>query len=351
MMNSKIRWAIIGIGKYSPRRGGANAIAYAHAEALKRNSDRFELVAGASRTQQNLDDFKREYPCNTYQDINELLQKEKPDGVTISTYAPSREEHVLAAIRAGVKYVFIEKPLALSYSAMQNMKSEAEIYGARLFVSFQRRYGQPFVWARETVMSGKIGRVFQVDLHQPFSNFLDFGPHFINSALYFLDNPEPLSVTAIADEESSIPWHGMFVEKRMDATVYFKNDLRFNISASSENTMDVPLIRINGDKGFVELYMDKKEGMNSVFCRMSADGFENPVSNENFHHGDTDKYLYFERCYADIADAVEYGFAIRIDLVHGMLTQDILLAIYAAAQNGKRVAFDNSRIEPVFKFC
>ena len=33
-MKKKIRWAIIGIGKFSPRRGGANAIAYAHAEAL-----------------------------------------------------------------------------------------------------------------------------------------------------------------------------------------------------------------------------------------------------------------------------------------------------------------------------
>ena len=170
-MNRKIRWAIIGIGKVSPRRGGANAIAYAHAEALKRNSDKFELVAGASRNQQNLDDFKREYPCNTYQDINELLQKERPEGVTISTYAPSREEHVIAAIRAGAKFILVEKPLALSFRAMQNMQSEAEKYGARLFVSFQRRYGQPFVWARETVLSGAIGRVFQVDLHQPFSNF------------------------------------------------------------------------------------------------------------------------------------------------------------------------------------
>ena len=349
-MNRKIRWAIIGIGKYSPRRGGANAIAYAHAEAIKRNSDKFELVAGASRTQQNLDDFKKEYPCKTYLDMYELLEKERPEGVTISTYAPSREEHVIAAIRAGAKYVLIEKPLALSYSAMQNMKNEAQKYGSRLFVSFQRRYGEPFEWARETVLSGKIGRVYQVDLHQPFSNFLDFGPHFINSALYFMDDPEPLSVIAVADEEGEIPWHGMFVEKRMDATVYFKNDLRFNVTASPENTMDIPLIRINGDKGFVELYMSKKEGMQSVFCRMTADGFENPVSEENFHHGDTDKYLYFERSYADIANAVETGSACRLDLVHGMLTQDILLAIYSAAQSGKRVAFDSCRVEPVFKF-
>ena len=114
--------------------------------------------------------------------------------------------------------------------------------------------------------------------------------------------------------------------------------------------MDIPLIRVNGDKGFVELYMDKKEGMNSVFCRMTADGFENPACDENFHHGDTDKYLYFERCYADIANAVMNNAPSRVDLVHGMLTQEILLAMYSAAQNGKRVSFAEKITEPVFKF-
>ena len=344
----KITWAIIGIGCFSPRRGRASVIAYAHAEALKRNSDKFELVAGASLEQQNLDDFAREYPCRTYLDMNELLEKEKPQGVTISTYAPAREEHVLAAINAGVKYIFIEKPLALSHSAIANMQDAAGKTGARLFVNFQRRYGLPFEKARETVLSGKIGRITEVDLHQPFSNLLDFGPHFINSALYFLDDPEPVSVTAVADEEGKNPWHGMFVETRMDATVYFKNDLRFNISANPENTVDTPLIRINGTKGFVELYMDKKD-KNSVFCCMSEEGFENPVFDEHFHHGDTDYYLFFERCYCDIANAIQNNTACRVDFEHGALTQQILLAVYCAAQRGKRVEFPCA-FEPEFKF-
>ena len=344
----KITWAIIGIGKFSPRRGRASAIAYAHAEALKRNSDRFELVAGSSLEQQNLDDFAREYPCRTYLDMNELFEKEKPQGVTISTYAPAREEHVIAAINAGAKYILIEKPLALSNTAVANMKNAAEKAGARLFVNFQRRYGLPFEKAREACLSGKIGRITQVDLHQPFSNLLDFGPHFVNSALYFLDDPEPVSVTAVADEAGENPWHGMFVEKRMDATVYFKNDLRFNISANPENTVDTPLIRINGTEGFVELYMDKGN-KNSVYCCMSDAGFENPESDENFHHGDSDYYIYFERCYRDIANAVTTGAASRSDFKHGALTTQILLAVYCAAQSGKRVELPCT-FEPEFRF-
>lgn len=344
----KITWAIIGIGMFSPRRGRASAIAYAHAEGLKRNSDVFELVAGASLEQQNLDDFAGEYPCRTYLDMNELLEKEKPQGVTISTYAPAREEHVLAAINAGVKYILIEKPLALSNAAIANMKAAADKAGARLFVNFQRRYGLPFEKAREACLSGKIGRITEVDLHQPFSNLLDFGPHFINSALYFLDNPAPVSVTAVADEEGQIPWHGMFVEKCMDATVYFENDLRFNISVNPANTVETPLIRVNGTRGFIDLYMDNTN-RNSVYCCMSEDGFENPAMDEHFHHGDTDYYLFFERCYRDIANAVTTGAASRVDFEHGALTQHILLAVYSAAQSGKRVEIPCS-CEPEFKF-
>ena len=114
----------------------------------------------------------------------ELFREKKPDGVSISTYAAAREEHVLAAIHAGVKFIMIEKPLALSLKAIAHMESEAKKYGARLFVNFQRRYGAPFRWAKETVQSGKIGKVFHIELRQPCSNSLDFGPHFI-TARYF----------------------------------------------------------------------------------------------------------------------------------------------------------------------
>ncbi len=349
-MNRKIRWAIIGIGKYSPQRGGLNAIAYAHAEAIKRNSDKFELVAGASLEQQNLDDFKKEYPCNTYLDMNELFQKEQPDGVTISTYAAAREEHVITAIHAGVKFILVEKPLALSLKAIGHMESEAQKYGARLFVNFQRRYGAPFRWAKEAVLSGKIGKVLHIDLRQPFSNSLDFGPHFINSALYFIDEQMPVSLIASADGMHEIPWHGMMTEKSMEASLKFNDQLRITFSASPELSMVRPLIRINGEDGFIELYMSKNEGMNSVYRCCNAAGIENPVTSENFHHGDEDRFLYFEYCYRDIANAVQTGRSTLVDAEYGIRTQRILLALYASAQTHQRIVFGENEAEPEFRF-
>ena len=112
----------------------------------------------------------------------------------------------------------------------------------------------------------------------------------------------------------------------------------------------MPLIRVNGSKGFIELYMSKLDGMKSIYVCMSEDGLDNPACDENFHHGDSDKYLYFERCYRDIAAAAFTGEASRLDFAHGELTQQILLAIYTSAQSGKRVIMDGTQADPVFRF-
>ena len=336
---ARLKWACIGVGKYSPQRGGVNAIAYAHAEAMKRNADGFELVAGASLEQENLDNFSREYPSRGYLDMNELFAKETLDGCTISTWAPAREEHVMAAIRAGVKNILIEKPLSLTMDAADRMKAAADKAGARLFVNFQRRYGRPFELAKEAVQSGRLGKVISIDLAQPCSNALDFGPHFVNAALFILGNPAPKAVLAGAEGLGSVPWHGMKVESRMTASVYLADGTRLDYSAMPENSWDAPVIRVNGTKGFCELWTNKPAGAKSVFRLVTSGGEENPELDENFHHGDEDHFLYFERCYADIAKAIATGTKSRVDFVDGYATQKILLAMYESAEKGKLVEF------------
>lgn len=346
----KIRWAIIGVGKFAPTRGGASAIAYAHAEAVKRNSDRFELVAASARTKKSLDDFAAEYPCKTYADFHELLANGRPDGVAISTYVPDREEHVTAAISAGVKNVLIEKPLSLTMATALRMKAAADAAGARLFVNFQRRYGLPFVKAREAVRSGRIGKVFTVELLQPCANALDFGPHFINMALYLLgEDAEPLEMLAAADGLGEVPWHGLNVERRLTATLATKGGVKVFFTADPDGNWTAPAIRIIGEKGFVEIWAEKSPGMASVLRIVTADGIENPAMDENFHHGDSDKNLYFERAYRDLGAAIAEGKPCRLDFAPGLMTQRILLGAYASAQSGRTFVFGGDEPAPKFK--
>ena len=329
---SRLNWACVGIGRHTDQRGGVSAIAYAHAEAMRRDAEEFRLVACASRTKVNLDDFTAEYPSRAYTDIREMFAAEMLDGCTISTWAPDREAHVTAAIEAGVRNILIEKPLSLDMSAADRIKAAAGRAGARLFVNFQRRYGRPFALAREAVASGRIGSVVSVDLAQPCSNALDFGPHFVNSALFILGSPTAKAVLAGADGLGTVPWHGTKVESRMSAVVYLENGVRLDFSACPENSWDAPVIRVNGTRGFCELWTNSPADAKGVFRIVTPEGEECPPLDENFHHGDEDRFLYFERCYRDIAHAIATGGPSLVDFADGYATQRILLAMYESAE-------------------
>lgn len=346
----RLKWACLGVGKFAPTRGGASAIAYAHAEAMKRNADRFELVAAASLEQENLDDFAREYPCRGYLDLHELLAKERLDGCTVSTWAPAREEHVTAAIKAGVRNILIEKPLALTMAAALRMKAAADAAGVRLFVNFQRRYGLPFEKAREAVRSGRLGRISAVELMQPCGNALDFGPHFVNMALYLLgEAAEPLEILAAADGLGEVPWHGMNVERRLSAALTMKDGVKVFFTADPDGNWMAPAIRVIGERGYAEIWAEKAPDMASVLRLVTAQGVENPAMDENFHHGDADKNLNFERAYRDLGTAIAEGRPCRLDFAHGFLTQRILLGAYASAQSGRTFVFDGHEPEPAFR--
>ena len=329
---SKLKWACVGVGRNTATKGGATAIAYAHAEAMKRNADAFELVAGCARHPESLDAFAADYPCRGYTDMRELYAREKLDGVTVSTYAPDREAHVMMAIEAGVRNVLIEKPLALTMDAADRIKAAADKAGARLFVNFQRRYGKPFVMAKEAVASGRLGKVVSVDLAQPCSNALDFGPHFINTALYLLGEPTAVSALAAAEGAGTVPWHGTLVEKRLSATVFLEGGVRLDYTAMPENAWQAPAVRVNGSRGFCEIWTDKAPGMRSVLRIVTPEGEENPELDENFHHGDVDHYVPFERCYADLATAIATGAPTRVDFAPGYETQKILLGLYKSVE-------------------
>ena len=130
----------------------------------------------------------------------------------------------------------------------------------------------------------------------------------------------------------------------------FADQLKITYSSSQDNSPDLPVIRINGEKGFAELYMNKNKGMKSVFCCGNASGIENPESSENFHHGDEDRFLYFDYCYKGLARAIQTGESSLVDLENGIRTQRILLAMYASAQTHRRIVFGENETEPEFRF-
>ncbi|WP_145482273.1 Gfo/Idh/MocA family protein [Yersinia rohdei] len=95
--------------------------------------------------------------ANVYADGYEVIKVKEVDAVLVTSWGPSHEEFVLAAIAAG-KYVFCEKPLAVTAEGCKRIVEAEAAQGKRLVqVGFMRPYDQGYRALKEVITSGKIG--------------------------------------------------------------------------------------------------------------------------------------------------------------------------------------------------
>ena len=335
-----MRAVIIGCGPSGPLSGGCHSISYAHARAMRQMSADIQLVAAASRKEKNIADFVAEFPgIQGYQDYRVMLAQEHPEFVSVCAFPPDRETMVQAALDAGAKWIWVEKPFAVSAGAARRMLKAAEAQGARLFVNFQRRFGLPFQWVKEAVANGRIGKLIGAQVTQPGNELINFGPHLIDAALNIMDVPftrQPIRVLG-AVEWSEGTYQGVPVEAQIAGTVHFTDGTRMVIEAGKQTAERVPVIRFDGEQGFAELRLSALDGEKGIARGRFIGESEVTVleADENFHHGATEPNLYVDRALKDILAAVATQGPSPIDAATVLPGLDILLALYASNRQQK----------------
>ena len=92
----------------------------------------------------------------------EVIASPDVDAVLVTSWGPTHEEFVLAAIAAG-KPVFCEKPLATTAGGALNIVNAEVAFGRRLVqVGFMRRYDAGYLALKSVVDSGEIGSPLMV---------------------------------------------------------------------------------------------------------------------------------------------------------------------------------------------
>jgi myo-inositol 2-dehydrogenase/D-chiro-inositol 1-dehydrogenase len=87
----------------------------------------------------------------------DLISDDGVDAVVVTSWGPTHEEYVLAAIAAG-KQVFCEKPLATTREACERIVDAEVAAGRRLvMVGFMRRYDAGYRAMKDVVAGGDIG--------------------------------------------------------------------------------------------------------------------------------------------------------------------------------------------------
>lgn len=99
----------------------------------------------------------KEYGAKFYRTGEDVIHSGDVDAVLVTSWDPTHSVYVLECIKSG-KYVFCEKPLAVTAKECSDIVKAEMDYGKRLVqVGFMRRFDRGYRDIKKTIESGKIG--------------------------------------------------------------------------------------------------------------------------------------------------------------------------------------------------
>ena len=117
-----------------------------------------ELVAAADLNEELLNERKQQFDFNAYTSVDEMLEKEQLDAITIVTPDPFHREVALKAAAAGV-HILSEKPLDVTVAGCQEMIDAADKAGVLLMVDFHKRYDEYHIAMKQKIQAGDLGDI------------------------------------------------------------------------------------------------------------------------------------------------------------------------------------------------
>jgi predicted dehydrogenase len=157
---------------------GVEMVAVADADPLAREEGR--VAAGAARS---------------YADYREMLEKERPDIVSICSRNAERHEAIVLAVAAVGAHVYVDKPMAPDLASADRMVEACRAAGVRMGVAHQSRYVEPFLTARTMLQRGEIGRLLSMtgrgkeDHRGGGEDLMCCGVHVLDAMRFFAGDP------------------------------------------------------------------------------------------------------------------------------------------------------------------
>jgi len=84
------------------------------------------------------------------------------DVVSIASFDSDHAPQILEALASGM-HVFVEKPLCQTFAELAQIRKALQVSGKSLYSNLVLREAPAFVWLREAIAEGRLGRVFAFD--------------------------------------------------------------------------------------------------------------------------------------------------------------------------------------------
>ena len=197
---------------------GAGTMGRNHARVWDESVPGVELVGVADPDRDAATRATHGRQARPYADAAELLERERPDLVSVATPTSQHLETTLAALAAGA-HVLVEKPIAATRDEAERMIAAAAAAGRLLTVGHIERFNPAIRELRRRLAAGELGRIYKIHATRlgPFPArirdvgvVVDLAPHDLDVMRYLLDS-DPVRLYAETERRIHIDHEDLFV--------------------------------------------------------------------------------------------------------------------------------------------
>ena len=239
--------------KYTAAIIGCGSIGHAHMDGYNL-VDNIDVIAVADPTEIARQQYVEEYDITQQFDtVEEMLEKAKPDIVSVCTWHLLHPAPTIAAANAGVRAVICEKPMAIGMNAADSMVEACENSGTKLVISHQRRFTPGWEKAKKLLGNGAIGTPLFVT-NKVADGLTNWGTHSIDGSRFVLGDPKAQWVMGAVERKTDRYERDTPVEDACMGLVHFENDIQLFIQSDlMREGAQAGHFQIRGSNGYMEV--------------------------------------------------------------------------------------------------
>ena len=187
----RYRAALIGCGRMGAfiDNEGTSPHAFSHAAGYLA-CPRTELVALCDPRAEVMDRAGERYgvaSAHRYRNYREMLERERPDIVSVATQPEQRAAIVIWTCEHGARAIYAEKPMAASLEQADAIVAAVERHGVAFNMGTNRRWETPYDTMKELIHGGRYGRLLSMTIHQG-AGLFNMGSHALDLFLWLNDD-------------------------------------------------------------------------------------------------------------------------------------------------------------------
>lgn len=252
------------MARYTAAVVGCGSIGNAHMEGYNLVDD-VEVIAVADPIAAARKTYMDEYGiAQEFETVEEMMEKAKPDIVSVCTWHLLHPGPTVAAAKGGAKAVICEKPMAIGMAPADQMVEGCQEHGAKLVISHQRRFTPGWEKAKAMLEEGAIGTPVFVT-NKVAEGLTNWGTHSIDGSRFVLGDPKAEWVMGAVERRTDRYERDTLVEDACMGLVHFEDGIQLFIQSDlMREGATAGSFEIRGNEGFLNISETKVEVMNAT---------------------------------------------------------------------------------------